>query len=234
MTQDDQNFEKQNADSVKADKADFDHDSGFTKKQIEQGRLLFSKSCDFMLGVAALDGLPPMNYPEIAFAGRSNVGKSSLLNALVRRNGLARTSNTPGRTQELNYFNLADEFYMVDMPGYGYAKVSKTTRDKWNRLIKGYLRGRATLRCVFILIDGRHGLKESDEELMTMLDEAAVSYRIILTKCDKAKKSELNQYMAKFKELMKKHPALHPDVYQTSSMKNKGIDELRAAINVIQ
>lgn len=234
MANDTKNEDGLTEDAIKADKVRFDAESPFSKKELESGRLLFSKSCDFMLGVAALDGLPPMNLPEIAFAGRSNVGKSSLLNALVRRNGLARTSNTPGRTQELNYFNLADEFYMVDMPGYGYAKVSKTTRDKWNRLIKGYLRGRATLRCVFILIDGRHGIKESDVELMKMLDEAAVSYRIILTKCDKAKKSELDKYMAAFKALMKKHPALHPDVYQTSSMKNKGIDELRAAIDLIQ
>lgn len=206
----------------------------YTKAQMERGRLLFSKSCDFMLGVAQLDGLPAMNLPEIAFAGRSNVGKSSLLNALTRRNGLARTSNTPGRTQELNYFNLADEYYMVDMPGYGYAKVSKSTREKWNRLIKGYLRGRQTLRTVFILIDARHGLKDSDEELMTMLDEAAVSYRIILTKCDKSKKVELDGYIADLKNLMEKHPALYPEIYETSSLKTKGIEELRAAVGIIE
>jgi len=206
----------------------------YTKAQLEQGRLLFAKSCDFMLGVAALDGLPPMQLPEIAFAGRSNVGKSSLLNALTRRNGLARTSNTPGRTQELNYFNLADEFYMVDMPGYGYAKVSKTTRDKWNRLIKGYLRGRQTLRTVFILIDGRHGLKDSDEDLMTMLDEAAVSYRIIFTKCDKAKKSELDSYIEQLQAKSKNHAAMYPEFYFTSSAKDTGIDELRASISMIE
>jgi len=206
----------------------------YTKAQLEQGRLLFAKSCDFMLGVAALDGLPPMQLPEIAFAGRSNVGKSSLLNALTRRNGLARTSNTPGRTQELNYFNLADEFYMVDMPGYGYAKVSKTTRDKWNRLIKGYLRGRQTLRTVFILIDGRHGLKDSDEDLMTMLDEAAVSYRIIFTKCDKAKKSELDSYIEELQAKSKNHAAMYPEFYFTSSAKSTGIDELRASISMIE
>jgi len=206
----------------------------FTKAQIKEGHLLFAKSCDFMLGVAALDGLPPMALPEIAFAGRSNVGKSSLLNALTRRNGLARTSNTPGRTQELNFFNLADEFYMVDMPGYGYAKVSKTTRDKWSRLIKGYLRGRQTLRTVFILVDGRHGLKDSDEVLMDMLDEAAVSYRIVFTKCDKAKKSELNGYIAELESKSKKHAALFPEYYFTSSAKNTGIDELRAAVSIIE
>lgn len=222
------------SDLIEAEDSGDTAEPRFTKAQLEHGRLLFSKSCDFMLGVAALDGLPPMNLPEIAFAGRSNVGKSSLLNALTRRNGLARTSNTPGRTQELNYFNLADEYYMVDMPGYGYAKVSKTTREKWNRLIKGFLRGRATLRCVFILIDGRHGLKESDEELMTMLDEAAVSYRVVFTKCDKSKKSEMDKYIADLQSKSKKHAALHPEFYFTSSNKNTGIDELRAAISIIE
>jgi GTP-binding protein len=224
----------QQRDSKIADKYDFNENNKFSKEQLEAGRLLFSSSCDFMLGVAALDGLPPSNLREIAFAGRSNVGKSSLMNALARRKDLARTSNTPGRTQELNYFNLADQFYLVDMPGYGYAKVSKTTRDKCNRLIKGYLRGRQTLRTVFILVDGRHGLKESDEELMNMLDETAVSYRLIFTKCDKAKKAELKKYCDDILAKSKNHPAMYPEFYFTSSIKNQGLDILRAAISVIE
>ncbi len=202
----------------------------FTPEEIEEARLLFAGPCDFVLGVAGLEQLPAADRTEVAFAGRSNVGKSSLINALTGRNTLARTSNTPGRTQQLNFFDLGGALYLVDMPGYGYAKVSKSTREQWNRLIKNYLRGRPTLRCVFILIDGRHGMKESDEELMTMLDEAAVNYRIILTKCDKAKKAEMIKIKEDLSTVLKKHPAAYPEFLETSSLKNKGLEEFRATI----
>ncbi len=196
---------------------------------IEDGRKLFAGTCDFILGVAGLEQLPDANKPEIAFAGRSNVGKSSLINALTGRKALARTSHTPGRTQQLNYFNLGDgRLYMVDMPGYGYAKVSKTIREEWNALIRSYLRGRPNLRCVFILIDARHGLKDSDIELMKMLDETAVSYRIILTKTDKVKDEERKKIIAKTTASLKKHSAAHPEISTTSAHKDVGVAELRA------
>ncbi len=202
----------------------------FTDKELEQARLLFAGPCDFVLGVAGLEQLPDADRSEVAFAGRSNVGKSSLINALTGRNTLARTSNTPGRTSELNFFDLGKQLYLVDMPGYGYAKVSKTTREKWNRLIKKYLRGRPNLRQVFILIDGRHGLKDSDEELMTMLDEAAVSYRLILTKCDKSKKAEVEAIEEKLRSCLKKHVAAHPEFHRTSALKGDGVAEFRSII----
>jgi len=202
----------------------------FTAEQIETARKIFSGPCDFIMGVAALSQLPEARLSEIAFAGRSNVGKSSLVNALTGRNTLARTSNTPGRTQELNYFNLGDFIYMVDMPGYGYAKVSKEKIEKWTKLIFSYLRGRPTLRCVFILIDARHGLKESDLELMKMLDETAVSYRIILTKRDKVKNQELQKVIQGIEEKIKKHPAAYPVIHITSSVDNIGLEELRAIL----
>lgn len=211
-----------------------DCETEFTDQEYEQARLLFAGPCDFVLGVAGLEQLPAADRNEVAFAGRSNVGKSSLINALTGRNTLARTSNTPGRTSELNFFNLGDALYLVDMPGYGYAKVSKSTREKWNRLIKNYLRGRPNLRMVFILVDGRHGLKDTDEDLMTMLDEAAVSYRIILTKCDKSKKAEMEKILSNLKASIKKHGAAHPEILHTSSLKNKGIQEFQAVIASLQ
>lgn len=196
---------------------------------LEAGRKLFAGTCDFVLGVAGLEQLPDANKPEIAFAGRSNVGKSSLINALTGRKALARTSHTPGRTQQLNYFNLGDgRLYMVDMPGYGYAKVSKTQREEWDNLIRSYLRGRPNLRCVFILIDARHGLKESDIALMKMLDETAVSYRITLTKTDKVKNEELEKVIAKITATLKTHAAAHPEISTTSAHKSFGVEELRA------
>ncbi len=201
-----------------------------TTQEIEAARILFAGDCEFMLGVAALKQLPEPDCSEVAFAGRSNVGKSTLVNALTGRKTLARTSNTPGRTQQLNYFNLGDQIYLVDMPGYGYAKVSKEQIAQWTALIFSYLRGRPSLRCVFILIDARHGLKDSDLELMKMLDETAVSYRIILTKSDKVKTQQLEKTVNSITEKLKKHPAAYPEVTCTSSHKDKGIAELRAII----
>ena len=206
----------------------------FTKQELEEARKLFTGPCDFVLGVAGLEQLPTADRNEVAFAGRSNVGKSSLINALTGRGTLARTSNTPGRTQQLNYFDLGGALYLVDMPGYGYAKVSKRQREEWNALIFDYLRGRPTLRCVYILIDGRHGLKESDEELMTMLDDAAVSYQIILTKCDKSKKKELEKIESDLRASLAKHVAAHPEFLRTSSIKNDGIADVRATITALR
>ena len=204
----------------------------FTGEQLEEARKLFAGSCDFVLGVAGLEQLPAADRAEVAFAGRSNVGKSSLINTLTNRKDLARTSNTPGRTQQLNFFDLGGQIYLVDMPGYGYAKVSKTQRDEWNKLIFCYLQGRPNLRRVFILVDSRHGLKDTDEELMTMLDKAAVTYQIVLTKCDKGKK--LDMLKDSIKAHLKKHPAAYPEIVATSSVKKLGIEEFRAIITAQQ
>ncbi|WP_427454187.1 ribosome biogenesis GTP-binding protein YihA/YsxC [Litorimonas sp. WD9-15] len=202
----------------------------FTKAQIEEGRLLFARDVDFMLSVVNLESLPPANRPEICFAGRSNVGKSSLINALTNRKGLARASNTPGRTRELNYFNVHDRLNLVDLPGYGYAKASKSDIKNWTQLTRAFLRGRAGLRRVFLLVDSRHGVKDSDLELMSMLDETAVTYQVVLTKVDKKKSVDLDKTMRKTSRIIAKRPAAHPILMVTSSEKKTGLDMLRAEI----
>ena len=193
---------------------------------------LFSGPISFLKSAPQLQFLPDPSVPEIAFAGRSNVGKSSLINALTNRNGLARTSNTPGRTQELNFFDVGEPlvFRICDMPGYGYAKAPPKVVQKWRFLINDYLRGRAVLKRTFVLIDSRHGIKPVDEEVMEMLDKAAVSYLVVLTKADKVKQEALDATAEQVAAIAKKHPAAHPDLLLTSSEKKQGIDELRLAV----
>ncbi|MCB1511606.1 MAG: YihA family ribosome biogenesis GTP-binding protein [Hyphomicrobiaceae bacterium] len=193
--------------------------------------LMFARPWTFVRGVPSLEFLPPADRPEIAFAGRSNVGKSSLINALVNQHGLARTSNTPGRTQELNYFQTdAGNFFLVDMPGYGFARAPKDKVDAWTGLIRDYLRGRQTLRRVFVLIDSRHGIKPIDLEIFGLLDEAAVTYQIVLTKADKIKPPALEHVIEEAATSLKSHAAAFPDVIPTSSAKGLGLTELRMAI----
>ena len=194
------------------------------------GEWLFTQDCKFMLGVASHPQLPPDDLPEIAFAGRSNVGKSSLVNALTGRKTLAKTSNTPGRTQQLNYFNLADKVILVDLPGYGFAKAPKKMVDTWTQLIHDYLKGRASLKRVFVLIDSRHGVKASDETMMNELDSAAVSYQLVMTKSDKMSEKALSEIYQRVLIVSKKHVACHPEILITSSEKRTGINELRDVI----
>ena len=203
--------------------------------RIEAARRLFAGPVGFLKSAPGLQHLPDPVAPEVAFAGRSNVGKSSLLNALTGRNGLARTSNTPGRTQELNFFDVGPEgeppvFRLVDMPGYGFAKAPKDMVRKWKFLVNDYLRGRVVLKRVLVLVDSRHGLKDVDRELMEMLDKAAVSYRLVLTKTDKIKASELATVTAETAAEARKHVAAHPEILVTSSEKGMGLPELRAAV----
>jgi GTP-binding protein len=193
-----------------------------------EGKKLFSGTCDFIMGAAQVEQLPAANMPEVAFAGRSNVGKSSLLNAVTGRKSLARTSGTPGHTRQVNFFNLNGKLMLVDLPGYGYAKASKKEIKGWNHLIFDYLRGRVPLKRVMLLIDSRHGLKPNDEEMMRFLDDLAVPYQIILTKCDKGNKHDSEQQIADTMPLLKHHPAALNAVLSTSASKGYGIQELRA------
>ena len=197
---------------------------------LEKGRLLFAGETEFLKGVVAMDGMPPDDRLEVCFAGRSNVGKSTLINALTGRKALARASNTPGRTQEINFFTCADSHYLVDLPGYGFAKAPVKTVEKWQRLLKAYLSGRATLRRAFVLIDSRHGVKEVDEEIMTLLDKSAVTFQVVLTKADKVKEKDRKKVLEQVRTALSKHPAAFPEIVLTSSEKGQGIDTLRAII----
>jgi GTP-binding protein len=197
----------------------------------EAGRLLFAGPVDFVKGVVAMSGLPEPDRLEVCFAGRSNVGKSSLINALTGRKSLARASNTPGRTQEINYFALGEmNRFLVDLPGYGYAEAPVAVVAKWQALLKSYLAGRQTLRRAFVLIDTRHGVKAVDEEIMTLLDRSAVTFQVVMTKADKVSKTEREANIALSIEALKKHPAAYPEIVVTSSEKGDGIETLRAII----
>ncbi|SMX39591.1 ribosome biogenesis GTP-binding protein YihA/YsxC [Octadecabacter ascidiaceicola] len=196
----------------------------------ETGRKMFAGETDFVKGVVAMDGLPEADRPEVCFAGRSNVGKSSLINALTGRKGLARASNTPGRTQEINYFTVGETHYLVDLPGYGYANAPVAVVEKWQRLLKNYLRGRVTLRRAFVLVDARHGIKSVDEEIMALLASAAVTFQCVMTKTDKLKKGELDKVLVQVREKLQKFPSAYPELIITSSEKGEGIETLRAII----
>jgi GTP-binding protein len=200
----------------------------------EKGRLLFAGQTDFLKGVVAMDGLPPADRLEVCFAGRSNVGKSSLINALTGRKGLARASNTPGRTQEINYFTCGDSHYLVDLPGYGYAEAPVAVVEKWQRLLKAYLQGRQTLRRAFVLIDHRHGIKKVDEEILTLLDQAAVPFQVVLTKSDKVKEKDREKVLEQVRKALSKHPAAYPEIVATSSEKGDGIATLRSIIATLE
>ncbi|MEO1795479.1 MAG: ribosome biogenesis GTP-binding protein YihA/YsxC [Pseudomonadota bacterium] len=199
---------------------------------LETGRKLFARPTEFVKGVVDMDGLPAGDRIEVCFAGRSNVGKSSLINALTRQKGLARASNTPGRTQEINFFSLSD-IYLVDLPGYGFANAPLAVVEKWQRLLKAYLSGRVNLRRAFVLIDARHGIKPVDEEIMALLNSAAVTFQVVLTKADKNKASETEKVLVQVRSRLAKHPAAFPELLLTSADKGTGIAELRAIVGAL-
>lgn len=200
------------------------------EQALEKGRILFGGPVEFMLGVVSIATLPPEGPTEIAFAGRSNVGKSSLLNALANRKNLARASTTPGRTQEINFFDLGGAMRLVDLPGFGYARASKKDARRWSALTRDYLRGRSTLRRVCLLVDARHGVKDVDLEVMDMLDKSAVNYQIVLTKGDKVKPSEAAEMIEAVGTIIRKRPAAHPEILLTSSETGQGLPDLRASL----
>ncbi|KIN62220.1 putative GTP-binding protein EngB [Sulfitobacter noctilucicola] len=201
---------------------------------LEQGRLLFAGETTFVKGVVAMDGLPPPDRMEVCFAGRSNVGKSTLINALTGMKALARASNTPGRTQEINFFTAAESHYLVDLPGYGFANAPVPVVEKWQRLLKQYLSGRQTLRRAFVLIDARHGVKKVDEEILSLLDSSAVTFQAVLTKADKVKEKEREKVLNQVRTALSKHPAAYPEIVVTSSEKGWGIPTLRAIIATLE
>ncbi|WP_299501939.1 ribosome biogenesis GTP-binding protein YihA/YsxC [uncultured Roseobacter sp.] len=200
----------------------------------ETGRLLFAGETEFVKGVVAMSGLPEPDRLEVCFAGRSNVGKSSLINALTGRKGLARASNTPGRTQEINFFTAGEAHYLVDLPGYGFANAPIPVVEKWQRLLKQYLSGRQTLRRAFVLIDARHGVKKVDEEILSLLDSAAVTFQVVLTKADKVKEAERAKVLDQVRSALSKHPAAFPEIVVTSSEKGWGIPTLRSIIATLE
>ena len=196
----------------------------------ETGRKLLTGEVEFLKGVVAMDGLPPADRLEVCFAGRSNVGKSSLINALTGRRAIARTSNTPGRTQEINYFTAGDSHYLVDLPGYGFAKAPLPVVAKWQNLLKSYLSGRANLRRAFLLVDMRHGVKDVDAEIMRLLNQSAVTFQVVLTKADKLSTADQDKTLAQVRAALAKHPAAYPELVVTSSEKGAGIPTLRSII----
>lgn len=199
----------------------------------ERGRKLFAGDSEFIKGVVAMSGLPPADRMEVCFAGRSNVGKSTLINALTGRKGLARASNTPGRTQEINYFTQGPELYLVDLPGYGFANAPIPVIEKWQRLLKQYLSGRQTLRRAFVLVDARHGIKAVDEEIMSLLDSSAVTFQCVMTKADKVKEKDRAKILDQVRSVLSKHPASFPEIVLTSSEKGDGIATLRSIITTL-
>jgi GTP-binding protein len=218
------------ADHAPHGRQGFELAGDYSPDEIEAGRLLFARPCAFAWAATAVDGLPPPDRAELAFAGRSNVGKSSLLNALTGQDGLARTSHTPGRTQALNFFRLDERLVLVDMPGHGYAQAPKDLVKRWQGLIAHYLRGRVTLKRLLLLIDARHGPKDSDRALMTLLDQSAVPFQIVLTKIDKVGVKALAALKDKLRAELARHPAAFPRLHATSAHKGTGIAELRAEL----